>query len=127
MAICAWYSARCGAQAGFCAWLRQLAIGKRNLERLPKNILVAVLGRRGPGVGANPGVDLRRFNLVRDPVAKRFQNELHSALEVADIPAFVIDVPVDGFLGDRGKLDALVLRVSRLLHAANNITFPQAI
>ena len=41
-----------------CRIARNLAISERDLERLPEDVLVAVLGRRRPVVLLQPGVDL---------------------------------------------------------------------
>jgi len=45
----------------------------------------------------------------------------YSPFEIPNIPAVVVDIPIDGFLGKYGELDALVLHVRRHLYAAKNV------
>ena len=55
-------------------------------------------------MGAEPGVDVGRFDLIRYPVAKGLQDVFDPALEIANVPPLVIGVPADGFLGDQFSL-----------------------
>jgi hypothetical protein len=55
-----------------------LAVGRRDLERLPKDILVPVLGCRSPFVGANPSVDLRWLDFICDPFAESIEDKTSS-------------------------------------------------
>ena len=43
-------------------------------------------------MGTDPRINIRRFNLVSDPVRERLQDEFHSSLEIPNIPAVVVDV-----------------------------------
>jgi hypothetical protein len=78
-------------------------------------------------VGTNPRVNVRRFDLVRHSVGKRFQNEFHSPFEIPDVPAVVIYVPIDSFLGKNRKPDALVLHVRGHLNPAKYICLPDLV
>lgn len=74
-----------------------------------------------PFVRTDPGINVRRFNLISGPVRICLQDEFHPPFKIPNIPAVVVDIPVDCFLGKHGELHALVLHVRRHLNAAKNV------
>jgi hypothetical protein len=64
---------------------------------------------------------------TRDPVRERLQDEFHPRFEIPNVPAVVIDVPVDSFLSKNRKSNALVLHVRRHFNAAKYIGLPDLV
>jgi hypothetical protein len=93
------------------------AVSELDLERLAKDVFVAILCRGSPVlVCLQPSINVRRLNLVGNEIAKAFQNDVHPNAKVLTA---VLDLPIDCLVPDGFEPRAFVLHIRRELHATS--------
>jgi hypothetical protein len=61
------------------------------------------------------------LTIIRNTFTEGFDNQRHSAFEIAQISALMIGVPLDRLLGDNLEFDPFVFHVRRHFHATQNV------